>query len=72
MDQDKYNALMDALKEVPDPHRARGKCYPWSFLLTLICAALSSGQQKKMTSERRRITRYELISRESSHVWPGT
>ena len=45
MDQDKYDTLMDALKEVPDPRKARGKRYAWSFLLALICTALVSGQQ---------------------------
>jgi hypothetical protein len=45
MDQDQYNTLMDALKEVPDPRHARGKRYTQSFLLTLICTALASGQQ---------------------------
>ena len=45
MDQPQYSTLMDALKEVPDPRKARGKQYPWSLLLTLACGALVSGQK---------------------------
>lgn len=30
---------------MPDPRRARGQRYAWSLLLTLIAAALASGQQ---------------------------
>jgi predicted transposase YbfD/YdcC len=45
MDQSKYNTFMDAVKDVPDPRQARGKRYSWSFLLTLICAALAGGQK---------------------------
>jgi hypothetical protein len=45
MDQPKYPTLTDALKSVPDPRHARGKRYPWLFLLTLIAAALVSGQK---------------------------
>ena len=45
MDQPKYTTLTDALKSIPDPRRARGKRYSWLFLLTLIVAALASGQK---------------------------
>ncbi len=45
MEQHKYSTFMDALKEVPDPRKARGKRYPWSFLLALVSGALASGQQ---------------------------
>lgn len=45
MDESKYSTLTDALKSVPDPRHARGKRYPWLFLLTLIAAALASGQK---------------------------
>ncbi len=45
MGQPKYTSLMDAIKDVPDPRKARGKRYPWLFLLELICAALASAQQ---------------------------
>jgi hypothetical protein len=30
---------------MPDPRHARGKHYPWLLLLTLIAAALASGQK---------------------------
>ena len=36
---------MDAPSDVPDPRRRRGRRYPWPVLLTLIAAALVSGQQ---------------------------
>jgi len=36
---------MDALQEVPDPRKARGQRYSWTFLLTVVCAALASGQK---------------------------
>ena len=45
MDQPQYSTLMDALKQVPDPRKARGKQYPWSLLLALACGALVSGQK---------------------------
>jgi len=46
MDQPQYPTLAEALKTVPDPRRARGKIYPWLFLLVLICAALAAGKRK--------------------------
>lgn len=45
MDQGKYSTLYAALQAVPDPRHARGQRYAWSLLLTLIAAALASGQQ---------------------------
>lgn len=45
MDQPKYTTLTETLKSVPDPRHARGKRYPWLLLLTLIAAALASGQK---------------------------
>jgi predicted transposase YbfD/YdcC len=45
MDQPKYTTLAESLKSVPDPRKARGKRYPWLLLLTLIAAALASGQK---------------------------
>lgn len=45
MDQTKYSTLMATLQEIPDPRKARGQRYTWSFLLTLVCAGLASGQQ---------------------------
>ncbi|MBI5032595.1 MAG: ISAs1 family transposase [Chloroflexi bacterium] len=45
MDQPQYTTLTEALKFVPDPRHARGKRYAWLFLLTLIAAAMISGQK---------------------------
>lgn len=44
MDQPKYSTLMEALQDVPDPRKARGQRFEWSFLLALIASALVSGQ----------------------------
>lgn len=45
MDQPKYSTLMEALQDLPDPRKARGKRFEWCFLLGLIASALASGQQ---------------------------
>lgn len=45
MDGAQYTTLVEALKDIPDPRRARGKRYTWLFLLTLIAAAMASGQK---------------------------
>lgn len=45
MDQLKYTTLVESLKSVPDPRKARGQRYSWLLLLTLIAAALISGQK---------------------------
>src|SRR5262245_28728860 len=45
MTPDQYSTLLDALKMVPDPRKARGKHYPWTLLLTLIVAGLASNYQ---------------------------
>ena len=45
MDQPKYTTLFETLKAVPDPRHARGQRYSWLLLLTLIAAALASGQK---------------------------
>jgi hypothetical protein len=45
MVKEKYASLMDALKEVPNPRKARGKRYGRGFLLALIAAALASGER---------------------------
>ena len=45
MDEPKYSTLMDAVVDIPDPRQARGKRHPWPLLLTLISAALRSGQR---------------------------
>jgi predicted transposase YbfD/YdcC len=38
---------MDAVVDMPDPRKARGKRHPWSLLLTLISAALVCGQRSQ-------------------------
>lgn len=45
MDQPYYSTLMDAVVDVPDPRKARGKRYSWPLLLTLITAALVGGER---------------------------
>ncbi len=45
MDNWKYSSLMDAVVDIPDPRKARGKRHPWPLLLTLISAALLGGQR---------------------------
>lgn len=45
MDQGQYSTLTEAFKSVPDPRQARGRRYPWRLLLTLVAAALASGQK---------------------------
>jgi len=45
MDARKYSSLMEAVVDMPDPRKARGKRHPWALLLTLISAALLSGQR---------------------------
>lgn len=45
MDARKYTTLVQALGAVPDPRRRRGQRYPWVLLLTLVSAALASGQR---------------------------
>lgn len=45
MDVPEYSSLMDALRAVPDPRRARGRRHPWPLILALLGAALVSGQR---------------------------
>src|SRR5215469_4162925 len=45
MDERKYRTLVEALGAVPDPRKRRGQRYPWVLLLTLVSAALASGQR---------------------------
>ena len=47
MDQPYYSTLMDAVVDVPDPRKARGKRHPWPLLLTLTSAALVCGQRSQ-------------------------
>ena len=45
MDAPQYSDLRAALGDVPDPRQPRGRRYPWPVLLTVIAAALVSGQR---------------------------
>jgi predicted transposase YbfD/YdcC len=45
MDSPQYRDFRAALSAVPDPRKRRGQRYAWPVLLTLIGAALVSGQQ---------------------------
>jgi predicted transposase YbfD/YdcC len=45
MDDRQYSTLMDAVVDIPDPRKARGKRHRWALILTLISAALLSGQR---------------------------
>lgn len=45
MDAPEYSHLLAALRDVPDPRRRRGRRYAWPLLLTLIVAALASGER---------------------------
>lgn len=45
MDRCQYSTLMDVLRPIPDPRKARGKRHPWLVLLTIVAAGLASGQQ---------------------------
>src|SRR5262249_49548134 len=46
MDDGECTALAEALADVPDPRKRRGRRHPWGLLLTLISAALASGQRR--------------------------
>ncbi len=45
MDAPEYTDLLAALRDVPDPRRARGRRYAWPLLLTLVAAAMASGER---------------------------
>jgi len=45
MDGREYSSLAAMLSDLPDPRRARGRRHHWGTILTLIAAALASGQQ---------------------------
>jgi predicted transposase YbfD/YdcC len=45
MDTQQYSTLMDALTDIPDPRKRRGKRHAWQHLLILLVAALASGQK---------------------------
>ena len=45
MDARQHGSLAAALGDVPDPRHARGQRHAWPLVLTLVGAALASGQQ---------------------------
>jgi predicted transposase YbfD/YdcC len=45
MDQEECSTLLQVLQGIPDPRKARGQRYSWLLLLTLVSAALVSGQK---------------------------
>jgi predicted transposase YbfD/YdcC len=45
MDTGQYSTLMDALADVPDPRKRRGKRHSWLMLLVLLVSGLASGYQ---------------------------
>lgn len=45
MDGHEYTTVVAALETVPDPRKPRGQRYAWSQLLTLVVAAIASGQR---------------------------
>jgi predicted transposase YbfD/YdcC len=45
MAEEQYSTLMDAITQVPDPRKRRGKRYPWPLLLTILVSGLASGYQ---------------------------
>ena len=44
MDRQEYTSFWAFVREVPDPRKARGKRFDWRYLLSIVCAALLSGQ----------------------------
>jgi hypothetical protein len=40
-----YSTLLEAVGNVPDPRKARGKQHDWKVLLALTCAAIASDQK---------------------------
>ena len=45
MDQVKYNTLIEALKDIPDPRHARGKRHEWGVILALIVLGILHGER---------------------------
>lgn len=45
MDTGQYSTLMDALTDIPDPRKRRGKRHAWLHLLTMLVAGLATGYQ---------------------------
>ena len=47
MDQPQYTTLVEAVRMVPDLRKRRGQRYPWWMLVTLLAAAVVSGQRQR-------------------------
>lgn len=45
MDSAQYTNLLEALAQVPDPRKAKGKQHEWRIVLVALCAAVASGQR---------------------------
>jgi hypothetical protein len=45
MDSAQYTNLLQALTQVPDPRKARGKQHEWRIVLAVLCAAVASGER---------------------------
>lgn len=45
MDEAQYSSLAAMIADLPDPRKARGRRHRWGLILTLVGAALVSGQQ---------------------------
>jgi predicted transposase YbfD/YdcC len=45
MDSTQYSTLMDALADIPDPRKRRGKRHNWHLLVVLLVSGLASGYQ---------------------------
>jgi predicted transposase YbfD/YdcC len=45
MDRYQYSTLVEAVCQVPDPRHKRGQRFSWSFLLSVLLAAVASDQQ---------------------------
>lgn len=45
MDPLEYNTFWEAVRNVPDPRRARGRRYSWEMILAILCTGLASGHK---------------------------
>jgi len=45
MDSTHYTNLLEALVQVPDPRKAKGKQHEWRIVLAALCAGMASGQR---------------------------
>ncbi|HET8628330.1 MAG TPA: ISAs1 family transposase [Thermomicrobiales bacterium] len=61
MDAPEYTGLLAALRGVPDPRRARGRRHAWPLILTVLAAALPSGQRSVRAIGQRADERREEV-----------